>query len=933
MNRTKFIINTAIVLSPILLFLVLIQVQWGATVYDFRSITSDEIFIWHQAQAFSEVGMNSGYYTIDEQGAPWEQSRFYSWGLGRPIYLGIVASLFGWELFSVLILNIVLLLLAGFIFVHTHIHTPKQQVFLFAFLMLFPSIWLYLGSGLIQSMQLAFAWLWVSLFLSWQKRIDSNFRLVILLIHTTIMALLNIPLAMLFVVITFVKFNHTRSIVYSFSMSLFLSAIVVLSMAVIYYFTSAPYPDPRFYIIEAIRQDTLDGLNQLLEYGVLNLTRITEASIEEVIPRIAYLSLMIVCSIQMLRSWRNGNIKGFKENVLFFLILLPPFIFTLFSNDFHSWKDFRIFSPFMLIVFMILLDQKRFRHATVLIVLYAVILPQNIDHFSKKRNFDSNVPFENYYAQSVEEYQNIGLVYEPEAQSPWCNTYLTTVPYLDRGEYWLSTPTGIGLSFISRLETAMPLRSRYLLLGEQTYEDIIDSNPKYDDAFIVHFTNETEDIWGRVSNEILLENKYPDCKEIFNHLAVNQDSAYLPVEYILSDYGESRFKMSGFEIQSWQSDQMSQDNDISYPLVIPDVPFWQRPVNEQYNQLVFVDGLNQTINILPALDPNQAQYVNDQLQNTTSFTSNIGEAIGQETTIDTLEFMAWQQTDTPIARFDNTLEILNVEIPDTVVQGEWIPITFRLRITEPTNKLYYLGLQVWDLNQNRIDEQAIAQDLESGQDQIFYYAFPTVSWQPNQIIETVRHVRIPDDKSIGGYQIMALPYHFNFDLESPVVYAEADAGSQSQGWVRVATTGITPDAVLSNPTLPIINDDVIFDNRIMLRGVENVRSNETYTISFDWLLSDETTETDLNDDLILFIHALDENQNIVAQLDEMILQGIYPTSFWRHDEVYRSNHTLTTSENVASFAIGLYRLDTLERVTVTIDDEIINDRVYQIVLE
>ncbi|MBN1562539.1 MAG: glycosyltransferase family 39 protein, partial [Anaerolineae bacterium] len=82
-------------------------------------------------------------------------------------------------------------------------------------------------------------------------------------------------------------------------------------------------------------------------------------------------------------------------------------------------------------------------------------------------------------------------------------------------------------------------------------------------------------------------------------------------------------------------------------------------------------------------------------------------------------------------------------------------------------------------------------------------------------------------------------------------------------------------------------------------------------------------------DYSLYIHLLDENDEIIAQWDDVPLQGFYSTRFWRPGESLLDYRLLQMPEKVtrgpAKLKIGFYNSATGERLPVTVNGEIIGD--------
>ena len=76
--------------------------------------------------------------------------------------------------------------------------------------------------------------------------------------------------------------------------------------------------------------------------------------------------------------------------------------------------------------------------------------------------------------------------------------------------------------------------------------------------------------------------------------------------------------------------------------------------------------------------------------------------------------------------------------------------------------------------------------------------------------------------------------------------------------------------------------------------------------------------SDLDEDDTVFVHGLDEEGRILAQQDNQPRNGSYPTGLWDEGEIVEDLYHLTVPAGRPSvlLAVGMYRLETLERLAV-----------------
>ncbi|MFB0534584.1 MAG: hypothetical protein ACETWR_06350 [Anaerolineae bacterium] len=81
--------------------------------------------------------------------------------------------------------------------------------------------------------------------------------------------------------------------------------------------------------------------------------------------------------------------------------------------------------------------------------------------------------------------------------------------------------------------------------------------------------------------------------------------------------------------------------------------------------------------------------------------------------------------------------------------------------------------------------------------------------------------------------------------------------------------------------------------------------------------------SEMDEDYTVFVHWLDERGRILTQQDNQPRNGTYPTGLWEEGEIIEDLYHLTVPAEVSagqqpiSIALGMYRLDTLERLSIS----------------
>ena len=101
-----------VLVTPLTITLLLVHGLLRASVTDFVPATDDEMLYWHQISTFARAGFNGGYYTYEEQPAPWALSHFDAHGPFFTALYGSLGRLFGWQRFTPVVFNLVIITMA-----------------------------------------------------------------------------------------------------------------------------------------------------------------------------------------------------------------------------------------------------------------------------------------------------------------------------------------------------------------------------------------------------------------------------------------------------------------------------------------------------------------------------------------------------------------------------------------------------------------------------------------------------------------------------------------------------------------------------------------------------------------------------------------------------------------------------------------------------
>ncbi len=102
-------------------------------------------------------------------------------------------------------------------------------------------------------------------------------------------------------------------------------------------------------------------------------------------------------------------------------------------------------------------------------------------------------------------------------------------------------------------------------------------------------------------------------------------------------------------------------------------------------------------------------------------------------------------------------------------------------------------------------------------------------------------------------------------------------------------------------------------------SAEQVMAGETISVTLVW-----RAERSLDTDYTAFLHLIDQDGGLISQSDHPPIDGAYPTSFWRAQEIVRDPHILTTDASVPpgdySLVTGMYNSRTRDRLPIQTED-------------
>jgi len=253
--------------------------------------------------------------------------------------------------------------------------------------------------------------------------------------------------------------------------------------------------------------------------------------------------------------------------------------------------------------------------------------------------------------------------------------------------------------------------------------------------------------------------------------------------------------------------------------------------------------------------------------------------------------------------FDGRIMLLGYDFPATVTPTQQASLTLYWQRIGQIQEDYNLVLELAAATGNVL-WRSVELPLLSG--------YPTSHWAQGQTLADVHHIPIPPD-SAGQLQLI-IALHEPQTMQ-PVPVVEGWLGSRKDRTVLTTVEAQQlPHGSMEHENLP-----ANFGNVILLLDYEvhnvQVRKGGGLQLTLTW-----QALTPVDKDYTVFVHILDENEQIWGQEDIQPVYGTHPTSRWREREAVLDSHTVWTDERAPlglyQIEVGMYLLRTMERLQV-----------------
>ncbi len=262
-----------------------------------------------------------------------------------------------------------------------------------------------------------------------------------------------------------------------------------------------------------------------------------------------------------------------------------------------------------------------------------------------------------------------------------------------------------------------------------------------------------------------------------------------------------------------------------------------------------------------------------------------------------------------LGRFGNTLALVDYAIPSrTLNAGDVISLTAHIETLRVPARQVAWRLQLRDLANNIVAEERSS---------VFGDKYPLQRWPDGIILRQRMALPLPADVQPGLYDLQLGLYAVSDG--QPHSFTASD-GTQDDiihlSRVKVALPRLTAQELAGvTPT------DVKLGNAIELLGYRILTPAPVHTGDSLKLVLYWQCLAPVAQEYTAFVHLLDPNGSLRAQIDSRPRAGTYPTSIWEPNEIIPDPYSLTIPPDAAPgsyhLEIGMYQWPSLARLPVT----------------
>jgi len=454
-------------LTPLLATNILVKTIFKSDLTQFNLWLVDEVEYWHEINTFRSAGFDGGYYSIQELVAPSTFFRFGAHGPVFPVFMGLLARIFGWSQISGPLYNIAFISLGLLLFMLITRPDLKRKIFLlFTILLLYPILF-YIPSSMQESLNqmLAFIIGGVLIRLSSTKRVPPVIPAIGILV-VIFASFLRINWAIVLFPLVYLMRPQKGKRWFFFSTGIALILLLVHSF--LYMYWTSPSPGSFFYVLAHLEPNTPKNMivyfinntlmncqNFILQAG--DIPGLPLAILQRYL--IIFLSLAMVYFIY----------KKKTQFIIPLFILVSEVLAAIFLN-YVTGGDLRHFAPFVIIAFLFLIENVQSKEVAITVYLSLILSILFFLSFIKQYQNNVGLHFDSNLAQSEKAAPSPALasIKYSEEIDPWCNSLLTDIVWTPQ---LLSVPAGIGVNYIyDENQVTLPIHSHYLYVTADKIE-------------------------------------------------------------------------------------------------------------------------------------------------------------------------------------------------------------------------------------------------------------------------------------------------------------------------------------------------------------------------------------------------------------------------------------------------------------------------------
>jgi hypothetical protein len=442
-------------------------------------VWNDQTWMWHQVSTYSQVGFDGGYYAPNELPAAASFSHFSSWGPIYPMMLGTIARLTGWEPYTGILFNLFLLTGTIWLFL-TLIPFDRTQILLTGLILLtLTPVLMYLPTISQETFHQSAAVLVAGIFylLLIQQNPPRYLRWSALLI-LIFLSIIRFSWAIFFFPLFLI--GATQPGKRGLASALLKAGLIAIPLYLFIGYISSPGGSFLYTMLSAINTAPLKVIGNLIQWmagnfiGFLFPFAEQNALTPDFVQAIQFMLLLgtlIVFWIQQRRVPHKTSATSFGADMFFHLYNLTIILFL--ALLFYLWYGYyRIFGVHLLVTLLLLVGFKRYRLVVTFIIIGLIGLPVFFNNYQSLHAGSFHQTGDDLQVDGVRVTLEQYIVYKPDAPNPWCNTVLFPNKVMDY--HILTIPPKIGISFLWFGDVDFPLKSRYLLFDDETYQTMHD---------------------------------------------------------------------------------------------------------------------------------------------------------------------------------------------------------------------------------------------------------------------------------------------------------------------------------------------------------------------------------------------------------------------------------------------------------------------------